>query len=507
MDNVELNKVLRYIEENIRISEQTTIEYLDPKGHIERLNSKQNQVIFGRRGSGKSLLLKSLKNKDLDKNLYITINIEDFKDISFPNSISQVLISIIKKFKKEIDGKYNIFNFTNWKKQKALIKKIDKYIIELNKKISEPDVYNQSIKEKQASKISGEASSGFDKSSAKISSEVADEFENSREILKDKLNELKNEITNFKELIEETTSFLNKEIFLIFDDFYFIRKHEQPFFIDFFHRISKNTRLYLKIATIKHRSSLYIQTDTYVGVEIGHDIQSLSLDYTLDDFNALVSFMKLLLEHINKKVNVSIDYTEVLTDNAFRFLCLASGGVPRDFLSLFINLGSKMQNGIRNVSKPNVIDCSIENLPNKMEAFKTDTAEEKSVLEHYLEFVKEEIINQKRINAFLVSNNDVLKFPKINQAIKELVDLRLFHLVNPNISSAPSDGKRYSAYMIDISLFPNANPRNFTQIEPGQKDERSREDKLRSSPKLNLESFKNFIDNLKLEKDLTVTNE
>lgn len=507
MNNNDLSKVLRFIEENIRISEQTTIEYLDPKGHIERLNSKQNQVVFGRRGSGKSLLLKSLKSTDLEKKLYITINIEDFKDISFPNSISQVLINIIKKFKKEIDGKYNIFSYSKWKKQKALIKKIDNYISDLNTKISEPDTYNQNIKEKQASKLSGEASSGFDKSSAKISSELADEYENSREILKDKLNELKNEISNFKELIEETTLFLNKDILLIFDDFYFIRKHEQPYFIDFFHRISKNTRLYLKIATIKHRTSLYIQTDTYVGVEIGHDIQSLSLDYTLDDFNGLVSFMKLLLEHINNKVQVNIDYDNILTENAFRFLCLASGGVPRDFLSLFINLGSKMQNGVRNVSKPNVIDCSIENLPNKMEAFKTDTAEEKSVLEHYLEFVKEEIINQKRINAFLVSNNDVLKFPKINQAVKELVDLRLFHLVNPNISSAPSDGKRYSAYMIDISLFPNANPRAFTQIEPGQKDERSREDKLRSSPKLNLDKFNNFIESLNLTRDITLTNE
>ena len=262
MNNIELSKVLRFIEENIRISEQTTIEYLDPKGHIERLNSKQNQVVFGRRGSGKSLLLKSLKYKDLDSKLYITINIEDFKDISFPNSISQVLISIIKKFKTEIDGKYNIFSFSNWKKQKALIKKIDNYIKELNKKISEPDTYNQTIKQKQASKISGEVSSSLNNNAAKVSGELADEYENSREILKDKLNELKNEITNFKDLIEETTSFLNKDIFLIFDDFYFIRKHEQPFFIDFFHRISKNTRLYLKIATIKHRTSLYIQTDT-----------------------------------------------------------------------------------------------------------------------------------------------------------------------------------------------------------------------------------------------------
>ena len=85
----DLNKVLRYIEENIRVTDQTTIEYLDPKGHVERLSSRQNQVIYGRRGSGKSLLLKSLKLNQ-DGKFCITINLEDFKDISFPDSIIQV---------------------------------------------------------------------------------------------------------------------------------------------------------------------------------------------------------------------------------------------------------------------------------------------------------------------------------------------------------------------------------------------------------------------------------
>lgn len=143
-----LRKVLTYVEENIRISEQTTIEYLDPKNHINRLNSRQNQVIFGRRGSGKSLLLKSLRKNDLKNKLYITINIEDFKDISFPNSISQVLISVIKKIRSEVSGKYKIWQFSNWKTQNKLIKQYDSYIIELNKKISEPDSYNESIKKK-----------------------------------------------------------------------------------------------------------------------------------------------------------------------------------------------------------------------------------------------------------------------------------------------------------------------------------------------------------------------
>lgn len=501
MTNSDLSKVLRFIEENIRVSEQTTIEYLDPKNHIERLNSKQNQVIFGRRGSGKSLLLKSLKSKDVENKAYISINLEDFKDISFPNSISHVLINILKELKTSISKKYNFWQYKKWRIQKKLISEIEKKIKVLKAK----DTFSKKIREKTASKTSGEFGSGFGKSQAKMSAESADELETSREILKDKLDDLKNEISEFKILINQVTELLNKDIFLILDDLYFIRKNEQPFFIDFFHRIAKNTRLYLKIATIKQRSSLYLQTDTFVGVEIGHDIQALSLDYTLEDFNNLVVFMKQLLNHINQKVSVNINYNNVLTDNAFRFLCLASGGVPRDFLSLFISLGEKMNNGEKNISKPNVIDCSIENLPNKMEAFNTDSAEEKTILEHYLQYIRNEIINEKKWNAFLVSNIDVDAYPKIKQAIKELVDLRLIHLVNPNISSAPSDGKRYSAYMVDIGLFPNSNPRNFTQIEPGQKDERSREDKLRSAPKLNLNLYHQYITDQNLSGDLVST--
>lgn len=504
MNNQDLSKVLRYIEENIRITDQTTIDYLDPKRHLDRLKSKQNQVIFGRRGSGKSLLLKSLRNIDTDNIASISINLEDFKDISFPNSISHVLINILKSLKKSISGTYKIWQFSNWNKQRNILKLIDNQISHLEAKLLEPDSYNEKIREKSANKVSGKLSSGMGKSQAEMGTEMADELEKSREILKDKLNELKNEISNFKEIINGICKFTNKDIFLILDDLYFIRKNEQPFFIDFFHRISKNTRLYLKIATIKQRSSLYLQTDTFVGIEIGHDVQELSLDYTLEDFNNLVSFMKQLLKHINQKVGVNIDYNNVLTDNAFRFLCLASGGVPRDFLTLFISLGEKMINGYKNISKPNVIDCSIENLPNKMEAFNKDSAEEKTVLEHYLQFIRNEIINTKKWNAFLISNSDVENFPKIKQAIRELVDLRLVHLVNPNTSSAPSDGKRYSAYMVDIGLFPNSNPRNFIQIEPGQKDENSREDRLRSAPKINLSQYEEYIKSQNLDVDLQV---
>lgn len=505
MTNTDLNKVLKYIEENIRVTDQTSIEYLDPKGHIERLDSRQNQIIFGRRGSGKSLLLKSLKENKPEISC-ISINLEDFKDISFPNSIIQVLRSLIKQLKGEIKGKYGFFkSFNKWKESRRIIKEYDRVLSKLEKRLAQPDNYDESIREKTGAKLSGEAKSGYANSTASVSAEQSEERETSKQIKIDKLNILKNELPELKELVNQTCNLIDKNIFLILDDFYFIRKVDQPYFIDFFHRLCKNTNMFLKVATIKHRSSLYVQGDSYVGMEIGHDAQALNLDYSLENFNALVNFMRELLQHVNTKVNVEIDYKNVLTENAFRFLCLASGGVPRDFFSLFISLGNKMINGDKSISKPNVIDISIENLPNKLEAFKTDTADEKEVLEHYLQFIRDEIIMTKKNNSFLVSNSEIQKHPQLNQAIKELVDLRLIHLVNSNTSSAPSDGLRYSAYMVDIGLFPNSNPRDFKQILPDEKDDRGRDDKIRSAPKLAISRFQEYIDSLHIKSDLELT--
>lgn len=313
-------------------------------------------------------------------------------------------------------------------------------------------------------------------------------------------------MSNIKELFSDVANHLGRDIFLILDDFYFIRKDEQPYFIDFFHRVSKNIPLYIKVATIQHRSKLYIQNESYVGVELPHDAQPIYLDYGLQDFNRLVSFKRELLAHVNQKAGVDVDYNNLITENAFRFLCLASGGVPRDFFSLLISL-EPLFGGERSISKPNVIEKAIENLKNKMDTLKKDAYDEEVLLEHYLRVIREEIIDIKRWNAFLLSNSEVQKYPQINQAIKELVDLRFIHLVNPNTSAASSDGTRYSAYMLDIGLFPNANPRDFQQVEPGQTDDKHRQDKIRSAPKLDLESFSAQIAALKLPRELEVTEQ
>ena len=79
----EIQKLINYTEENLRTTDETKAEFIDPRNYTARLYNKQNQVIFGRRGSGKSLLMKTLDTKSNDF-IYLKSNLEDYKDTSFP---------------------------------------------------------------------------------------------------------------------------------------------------------------------------------------------------------------------------------------------------------------------------------------------------------------------------------------------------------------------------------------------------------------------------------------
>jgi hypothetical protein len=128
-----------------------------------------------------------------------------------------------------------------------------------------------------------------------------------------------------------------------------------------------------------------------------------------------------------------------------------------------------------------------------MESMKRDSGDEDAVLEGCLKRIKHFVYGEKRTNAFLIAKDDLEADDQAKQAIRELVDLRLIHLIDHNTSHALSDGRRYEAYILDIALYDNARPRNFTQIEPGQRDEKARKDELRASPVFTLETLREPI--------------
>lgn len=480
----ELEKLINYIEQKLRASQTEVLDFVDNRNFKERLKNHQNHVIFGRRGAGKSSLLSSLKQEP--ELLRIKIDLENYKEISFPNIIIHVLIECLEQLCTQFNKKapFNLIAFINKRK----IIKVKKA---LALQLYEPDETEESQRRKNFSEKESSAGAKANQLTADRKTKHGSENEISRVYPVKKIDFLKKEFPNYKKIISEASEALDAKISISLDDFYFVPKSVQADFIDYFHRLTKGTNLRLKVATIKHRTKLYKQTsETYIGTELGHDIFDIDMDYTLDKFTDLKNFMRELLGNACRSSNANIDIDDLFSGEGFSQLCMASGGVPRDFLLLFVNLASKITRGeIQSIGKVNVNEAAIENHSSKLASFGTDSAEEKETLEQYLRIIKEQIYTQKRTNVFLVAKADLNEFPHERQAIRELVDLRLLHLIDTNTSCAPSDGRRYEAYMLDIGLYDNARPRNFSQIEPGATDKRSRKDELRASPKLELQQI------------------
>jgi hypothetical protein len=482
----QLRALVAHLEQNLRASGSAGLTFIDARDLQARLRVCQNHAVFGRRGAGKSSLVKSLTGNA--QHLAIRINVEDYKDISFPNILLQILRACFLELDPVIRSQASWLKLpTAWRFRRQLRRKAKV----LNDLLYEPDKEEHKVKTKVSSEDG--ASAGFQGASLNVKADIKDtvEKEVSRTIPVDKLARLQLELTEYKLLFRDASHILNgSPIFLILDDFYFVPKSVQPEFVDFFHRLTKDTPLYLKLATIKHRSRLYKTTaESYVGAELGHDIYEIDMDYTLDKFGDLKAFMEDLLNTAIKEAKVDLQLEDFFSGEAFGQLCLASGGVPRDFLSLFVRLANAVVAKGRKIGKVEVNEEAIATVASKMDAFKVDSAGEREILEHHLNVIRRTIYNEHRTNAFLVAKDELEQHPQARQAIRELVDLRLIHLIDSNTSSAPSDGRRYEAYILDVGLYENSRPRNFTQVEPGSQDSRSRKDQLRASPRLDLSTL------------------
>ena len=481
MNTSELIKLVTCIEENVRASHSAGLSFVDSRHQRGRLASKQNHVVFGRRGAGKTSLAMSIC--ETSEFLDIFLNLEDYKDITFPNIILHVLIESFEALNIRMNDSckwYNIKFLRMYKLKKRLVN----VAMMLRNLLHEPDAEKQEVCEQISNNQMSGASVAKYGVGISNSKQHGESKEIKRQIPKNKLEYLRLELTSYKELIDSVSSYFDgKPIFLVMDDFYFIPKEIQPEFIDYFHRLTKGTSLFIKIATIKHRSKLYRRRDSqYIGVELGHDIFEVDMDYSLDNFDELKAFMEQLLNNAISAAKINISVSELFAGDGFSQLCLASGGVPRDFLSLFVTLATKASTDGVAIGKVQVTDAAISCVGNKLESMKKDSGDEDSILIHCLNQIKRYVYAEKRTNAFLIAKDDLENDHHGKQVIRELADLRLIHLVDHNTSKAPSDGRRYEAYIIDIGLYDNSKPRNFNQIDPSQRDDRARKDSLRGSP-------------------------
>src|SRR5213080_1124920 len=88
------------VEEAARSTDEGVKHFIEPApGTLRRATSRRHHLIFGRRGSGKSSLLrKAAADLTSDRRPIAYVNLEAFKGNSYPDVLLSVLISTFQKF-------------------------------------------------------------------------------------------------------------------------------------------------------------------------------------------------------------------------------------------------------------------------------------------------------------------------------------------------------------------------------------------------------------------------
>jgi hypothetical protein len=91
-------------------------------------------------------------------------------------------------------------------------------------------------------------------------------------------------------------------------------------------------------------------------------------------------------------------------------------------------------------------------------------------------------LNEKKTTAFLVSKEDEGEYPAVHELLKQLMDFKLVHLVEPSTSAASGRPGRYEAYTLDFSLFMEPRRRYIEIVRFWETDNQRRRVRLREAP-------------------------
>jgi hypothetical protein len=489
----EMTNFVTLVEEAARSSEKGVKHFVEPAPYtLRRAISKRHHIIFGRRGSGKSSLLrKAAADLTIDRRPIAYVNLEPFKGHSYPDVLLSVLINAFQEFKQWMDSAavYPSTRTSFWNRLFGTAPKRSSYnrkeaaelsgslstqIESLTRELHRTDeadlrvVSGSEASERDSADlkakvgtIGGSAEAGAHvEAIEKQIEEVEERYKRS------KTNFLHRHIIEYQDLFRRLGQLSGGDAYLFLDDFYHIKRVDQPKVLDYFHRIAKDNNQWLKIGTIRHRTRWYLHGDPPSGMKLGDDADEIDLDLTLEKYSLAKDFLVKILTNFASTAKMP-SLSSFLTGGAVDRLVLASGGVARDFLSIFrrsVNVARERGGGHRGqkVGVEDVNAAAGEYDSVKREEFKRDTLDDDNVtLEDEFQKLREFCLDKNNTNCFLLEKEQ--RGQEVD-LIHELVDLKLIHLVRSRVTISGRRGKIYEAYMLDLSQYAGARKRRDLQI-------------------------------------------
>lgn len=475
----QVDNLIILCDEAMRATPENVKRFIEPApGVLAQSKAKQHSLIFGRRGSGKSSLLrKVVADLTVDRRPISFVDMETFKGHSYPDVLISVLIKSLQEFHTwlETAALTPATKTTFWnrlfgraperkpfKKEgtQQIIQELEKIIADLEEKLLQPEEIDVQSKETTSGSYEVSGTAGIKASPVELGGSVKKGTgaikEKSEGYKSIKTEYLHQNILKFQRFFNKLSVLSEGPAYLILDDLYHIRRSDQAKVIDYFHRIAKGNGLWLKIGTIKHRSEWYIHTDPPTGVKLGDDAKEINIDISLEKFSTLKTFMQKILSNLMSETP-PISVNGLLNATAIDRLIIASGGVTRDFIGIFTKaINHARERGADHPRGPR-LGAEDVNLATgeygdiKREEFKLDADEDRIALEESFTKLVSFCINEAKCNIFLIDKK--MSGPE-REAINQLIDLRLVHLVQSRVTlKKGAEGLVFEAYMLDTSQY------------------------------------------------------
>jgi hypothetical protein len=431
-------------------------------GILPQVDSVNSQVIYGRRGTGKTHVLRVLESQLRGRARTAVIYV-DARTLGSTSQFSDPSISLSSRctalFRDILGEVYNgllefIIDSAPGSAEKAL-EELDR----LGHASTEPfsSVSPESIEEKKSHKevdksgIKGEIS----KDSLSLAGHADEERSRESQIATNFKVDVTDKIVfpAISSAIKQINALCNSELFLLIDEWSSLPLDVQPYLAEFLRRsFLPLPHVAVKIASLEYRSDFSISTPTgVVGFEMGADIWAfLDIDdYYVYDRNPegiTDAFADMLVKHLNNELPE--DYLEQLgvksgpdfasklftERKVFQELVRASEGVARDLINIFSKAYFVAhRKGKDRIERSAVLEAARQ----WFEQDKERNLDEE--LRNVLRRITDEVIGKRRARSFLLPR-ELASHPIIHR----LFDLRVLHLVQRGYADKDRPGVRYN---------------------------------------------------------------
>lgn len=441
-------------------------------GILPQLDNLNNQIVYGRRGTGKTHIFRVLQARLMEdtKNTVVYIDARTLgstSQFSDPEvAMKQRCISLFRDILGEIYSALLEFIVNKPSETaEAALQSLD----ELSRVATEPvkQYAEELITTRNADKSTDGGTLGITLSKGSPSLTATGKIditsENERTTSYRVAHDDKVIFPELHAILSNTVNKAQTTLYILFDEWSSIPFDVQPYLAEFLKRgFLSEPNVVIKIAALEYRSNFGVRNDTDIlGFELGSDI-STALD--IDDYyvydrspeSVTRNFADMLFKHLRSELPDNFLEEQYKVRNGqdlasrmftskliFEELVRASEGVARDLINIFSTAFFDAQRRTRTSIDQKAI---LESARQWFEKDKSQNLDD--VLQKVLRRIVDNVIGTRRARSFLLPR-ELERHP----VIQKLFDSRVIHLMHRGYADKDNPGVRYNIYTLDYGTY------------------------------------------------------